>query len=422
MSLFSRALRIARPWMISQMTLALAVSALHAQALSPHGIPTSPQITAEEQAGIDEDIARHLGDVPRDPGPKANLSTSLNPAAVHTAARKVADWELKRAEPYLTQNWTWSVLDTGFMAAARELHDPRYSNAMLTMAYKFHWELGAEDVKQYGWPDSNDQALGQTYLELHFLDPKAEKIAPTRKGLDGLLGATMPAAPNDQFPIWWWWCDSLFMAPGAWTRMAAATHDSKYLDYLDKRWSETSNALYDPQYHLYYRDKTFMGKKGPSGKPVFWSRGNGWVMGGLARALEYMPNDSPDYPKFVKQMREMAGEFASIQDSKDGLWHSDLLDPADYPQPEISGSALITFGLAWGINHGILDRATYRPVVARAWRGMVNEIYADGRLGNIQQTDGKPDYYLPASSYNFGVGGFLLAAEQVALLHEHTAR
>jgi rhamnogalacturonyl hydrolase YesR len=180
--------------------------------------------------------------------------------------------------------------------------------------------------------------------------------------------------------------------------------------------------LYDPQYHLYYRDKSFIGKKDPAGKPVFWSRGNGWVMGGLARALEYMPKDSPDYPKFAKQMREMAGEFASIQDSNDGLWHSDLLDPADYPQPEISGSALITFGLAWGINHGVLDRATYTPVVARAWRGMVNEIYADGRLGNIQQTDGKPDYYLPASSYNFGVGGFLLAAEQVALLHDHTAR
>jgi hypothetical protein len=50
---------------------------------------------------------------------------------------------------------------------------------------------------------------------------------------------------------------------------------------------------------------------------------------------------------------------------------------------------------------------------------MVNEIYADGRLGNVQQTDGKPDYFMPSSSYNFGVGGFLLAAEQVAHLSEH---
>jgi unsaturated rhamnogalacturonyl hydrolase len=421
MRLFGRVRRIARPWMMLQVALVLVASALHAQMLSPHGIPTEPQISAEEQAGIDDDIAHHLGDVPSDPGPKANLSASLNPSAVRAASRIVADWELKRAEPYLDQSWTWSVLDTGFMAASRELHDPRYSNAMLAMAEKFHWELGAEDPKEFGSPDNNDQGLGQTYLELYFLDPKPERIAPTRKGLDSLIGTKMPKAPDDQFAIWWWWCDSLFMAPGTWTRMAAATHDSKYLDYLHNRWSETSNALYDPQYHLYYRDKTFLGKKNRAGKPVFWSRGNGWVIGGLARALEYMPKDSPDYGKFANQIREMAGELASIQDPTSGLWHSDLLDPADYPQPEISGSALIAFGLAWGVNNGILDRPTYAPVVARAWRGLVNEIYADGRLGNIQQTDGKPDYYLPASSYNFGVGGFLLAAEQVALLSEHAA-
>jgi len=45
----------------------------------------------------------------------------------------------------------------------------------------------------------------------------------------------------------------------------------------------------------------------------------------------------PDRAKFEQQMREMAKELASIQDPKNGLWHSDLLDPADYPQPEISG-------------------------------------------------------------------------------------
>jgi unsaturated rhamnogalacturonyl hydrolase len=118
----------------------------------------------------------------------------------------------------------------------------------------------------------------------------------------------------------------------------------------------------------------------------------------------------------------MAAALASLQDPKSGLWHSDLLDPANYPQPEISGSALITFGLAWGVNNGALDPAIYKPVIARAWQGMVNEIYADGRLGNIQQTDGAPNHYLPASSYNFGVGGFLLAASEVARLSEHRRR
>ena len=394
------------------------IAAMLPQVFSPRGIPTSPEISSDVQADIDEDISRHLGDVAADPGPKANLSPSMSPAAVHAAMRKVADWELKRTQSYFTQNWTWSVLYTGFMAASRELDDPKYRNAMEAMAQKFHWELGAEDPVERGWPDNNDQALAQTYLELYFQDPSPEKIAPTRKGLDSLFTAKMPPAPEGQFPIWWQWCDTLFMGPAAWAEMAKATHDSRYLDYLDKRWSETSGALYDPQYHLFYRDKTFIGRKGHGGKPIFWSRGNGWVMGGLARTLEYMPKDYPDRGRFEAQLREMAAEFAAIQDPDDGLWHSNLLDADDYPQPEISGSALITLGLAWGVNHGVLDRATYTPVVAKAWRGMVNEMYTDGRLGNIQQTGGAPSYYLPSSSFNFGVGGFLLAGEQVAKLGE----
>jgi len=394
-----------------------AASAPQSQMVSLNGIPTSAKISPDEQAGIDEDIANHLGDVPADPGPKANLSASMNPSAVHAAMRKVADWELNRAQPYLTQNWTWSVLDTGFMAASRALGDPKYRNAMLAIAERFRWELGVEDPADRGWPDNNDQALAQTYLELYLLDSSPEKIAPTQKAFDTLFTAEMPPAPEGQFPIWWQWCDTLFMGPPAWARLAAITHDPRYLDYLNKRWWETS-ALYDPQYHLFYRDKTFIGLKNPAGKPVFWSRGNGWVMGGLARTLEYMPESYPDRGKYEAQLREMAAEFAAIQDPNDGLWHSDLLDAADYPEPEISGSSLITLGLAWGVNNGVLDRATYTPVVARAWRGMIDQIYADGRLGNIQQTGGAPNYYLAGSSYNFGVGGFLLAGEQVAKLGE----
>src|ERR1700761_8209284 len=353
--------------------------AMQAQMLSPHGIPTSPQISAEEQAGIDQDIARHLGAVPVHPGPKASLSSSRTPDAVHAAMKKVADWELERAKPYFTQNWTWSVLDTGFMAASRALNDRRYSDAMTAMAKKFHWELGAENRAERGWPDNNDQAVAQTYLELYLLNPSPEKIEPTRKALDSVFGTKFPPSPDDQFPIVWWWCDTLFMGPATWARMAAITHEAKYLDYLDQRWSETSDALYDPHYHLFYRDKSFMGKIDKAGKPIFWSRGNGWVMGGLARTLEYMPKDYPDRGRFEKQLREMAVELADLQDKKNGLWHADLLDAKDYPQPELSGSSLITTGLVWGVNHGVLDPARYKPVVERAWRGMVNEIYADGR-------------------------------------------
>jgi rhamnogalacturonyl hydrolase YesR len=114
----------------------------------------------------------------------------------------------------------------------------------------------------------------------------------------------------------------------------------------------------------------------------------------------------------------MAAALAKIQ-GKDGLWSSGLLDPAAYnDQPEISGSSLITFGIAWGIDNGILDPKQYTPVVTRAWAGMLRHIYADGRLGDIQQTGAAPSTFKPSASYNYGVGGFLLAGSELYKMSE----
>lgn len=373
-------------------------------------------ITQEEQQGIDEDVALHLGDVPAAPGPRAKLSSSLDPAAVRAAVRKVADWELERTQPYFNQNWEWAVLYTGFMAASEATQDARYRDAMFAMGEKFHWEPGAK------LPDANEQAVAQTYLELYLAKPVPQEIQPTRAALDDLIAGKVVEIPPDQAQIAWWLCDWLYMGPPSWTRMYAATHDRRYIEYLDKHWWETSNLLYDPQRHLYYRDVTFLHKTDERGNPIFWSRGNGWVMGGLVRVLDYLPKDDPNRGRYETQLRELATELASVQDKKSGLWHSDLLDAVDYPQPEISGSAFVTFAIAWGVNHGELDRATYMPVIARAWRGLVGQIYADGRLGNIQQTGNAPAHYLASSSYNYGVGAFLLAGAQVAELEAHAGK
>ncbi len=297
------------------------------------------RITPKMQAGISHDIARHFGSAPAHPGPKAKLSGAIRPRAVRRAMRKVGNWELKRARPYFGQDWTWGTLYAGFMAASRALHDRRYRRAMEQMGEKFHWGLESKV------PDANDQCIGQTYLELYFKDRKPEEIKATQAALDRLLHGAEAHIPASQAQIPWWWCDALFMAPPAWSRMYAATHDSKYLTYMNRHWWQTSTALYDAHWHLYHRDITYLHVKGPNGKPVFWSRGEGWVMAGLVRTLQYLPKHYPTRGKFVTQLRQMASEIASIQDPKSGLWHANLLDSADYPQPETSGSALMTYAL-----------------------------------------------------------------------------
>jgi unsaturated rhamnogalacturonyl hydrolase len=368
------------------------------------------QLTPKEQKNIAMNEARHFGDAPDKPGPFAtDLSYSIKPKAVAKAMRKVGDWQLARSQPYFDRIWTWSVLYAGFMAASDSLHDQKYLEAMDAMGRKFDWQLRSR------LPNADDQSLGQTYLELYLLKKDPAMMRPTQEALDAVLAAPRDSSiPGKEIP--WWWCDALFMAPPVWARMYAATGDRKYINYLDEEWARTSNLLYDTKEHLYARDVTYLNKTEPNGEKMFWSRGNGWVMGGIARTLEYVPKDDPARAKYIEQLREIAARAASIQ-SPDGLWRAGLLDPSAYDLPEISGSALMTFAMAWGVNNGILDAKVYRPVISKAWIGMLHHIYADGRLGCIQQTGADPEPFKASASYTYGVGAFLLAGSEIRKMH-----
>jgi rhamnogalacturonyl hydrolase YesR len=364
--------------------------------------------TPQQLAGIAKDTARHFGDAPEDAGPLAtDLSTKLRSADVAAAMKRVADWQLERSQPYFDRIWTWSVLYSGFMAASDSLNDTKYRDAMKSMSEKFNWELRSH------LPDADDQSVGQTYLEFYLRDKNPSQIAPTRTELDALLAAPRVAKnPGPNKPIVWWWCDALFMAPTVWGEMYAATGDHKYIAYLDEEWKKTSDLLWDPTEHLYARDITYKTKTEANGKKMFWTRGNGWVMGGIARTVPYLPKDDPSRLLYLQQLKEMSARLASLQ-GKDGLWRSGLLDQENYDLPEISGSALITYGMAWGVNNGVLDRKTYLPVIEKAWAGMVGHIYKDGRLGCIQQTGAEPAPFRATSSFTYGVGGFLLAGSEI---------
>jgi unsaturated rhamnogalacturonyl hydrolase len=390
-------------------TCALALLAVSSSAMCAQQYPKP---TAAQQAGIDKDNSRHFGDSPADGGPMAaDLSPALTAADIDKATRKIADWELTRSQPYFDRIWTWSVLYSGFMAASESTGDPKYRDAMATMSKGYHYEL------RNRLPNADDQSIAQTYIELYLeakkADPKTADmamIAPTRADLDSVIDLPTLKPGDPRIP--WWWCDALFMAPPVWARMYAATGEHKYIDYLNTQWERTSDLLYDKDAHLYARDATFIGKLGPNGKKIFWSRGEGWVMGGLVRTLQFLPKDDPRRPFYIQQLKEMSASVAALQD-KDGLWHSSMLDPEHFPMPEVSGSALMVYGMAWGVNEGVLDAATYRPVIEKGWRGLLQHVYADGRLGDIQQTGAEPTPYVPTASYNYGVGGYLLAASEL---------
>ena len=343
------------------------------------------------------------GDTLTTPGPLAHLSPKLSHRDLGKAMKLVADWQLGRMPADPQTDWTWAALYDGFMAVPDKVAGDKYKQAMMHIGEQLNWQPGPRVIH------ADDQAVGQMYMEQYFIHKDAKMMDPMRARLDTEIATPDPTDPKR--PLWWW-CDALFMAPPVFADMARATGEQKYLTYMDREWDITTNLLYDRQKHLYFRDATFLDKKEKNGEPLFWSRGNGWVMGGIVRVLEQLPADSPLRPKFVALLKEMSAEMLSIQ-GKDGLWRPGLLDADSYPLPEISGSGFVAYAMAYGVNEGILDRATYWPAVEKAWAGMLTHVYEDGRLGSIQPVGAAPGAYSETTSYVYGVGAYLLAGSEI---------
>jgi rhamnogalacturonyl hydrolase YesR len=342
------------------------------------------------------------GDSPENPGPLASdLSPRLKQADVRHAMRKVADWQLSRLAGTPSRDWTFAALYIGLLTASDTLGDAKHRDYVLSVGRHYQWQLGPRKIH------ADDQAIGQSYLWLYSRFHDKQMLEPTETQFQSLL-----ATPDDPAKPVWWWCDALFMAPPVWSTLSEITRNQEFLDYMNREWWITSKLLYDQQSHLFSRDATYLDKHEENGQKIFWSRGNGWVMGGLARVLSTMPKSYPDRPQFIAQYRDMAKEIAAIQ-SSDGLWRPGLLDPDSYPLPEVSGSAFFVYSLAWGVNHGILDRSTYLPVIQKGWAGILSHVYADGRLGCIQPVGAAPGKFTQSSSYVYGVGAFLLAGTEL---------
>ena len=342
------------------------------------------------------------------------FSQEIKPDAVRTVMQRVGDWQLANPGNHPTTDWTQAALYAGMMALGNLAPDGKYRDAMMNVGEKNEWKLGARVYH------ADDHAVGQMYCEMFQLRRDPKMIAPMKEVFDQILakpdtrpiGGSISARKNNAEPLRFWWCDALFMGPPAWARLAVATGEKKYLDFMIQEWKATSDYLYDKEEHLYFRDNSYFTKREANGKKTFWSRGNGWVMGGLVRVLQELPKDHPEREFFQAQFREMADKLVTCQ-QPDGLWRSSLLDPASYPLKETSGSGFFTYALTWGINQGLLDRAKFEPAVHKAWAALVECVAPDGKLTHVQPIGADPKKFDADSTEVYGVGAFLLAGSEI---------
>lgn len=339
--------------------------------------------------------AAAIGDTDSDLSQSAQAidARALTPSVILATLEKVADWQLANPVEHAKEDWHWveGAGDAGFMALAGISGNAKYRDAMFAAGERAGWQLGDRIY------DADDHTTGQMYAELfqQLRDPVL--IAPMRVRFDYIL-----ANPREGGLTWmtpgvkdrWSWADSLFMAPPAWARLTAVTGDQRYLDFALRCWRINSETLYDQEEHLFFRDSRFLTRKEANGRKVFWGRGNGWVIGGLVRTLQYMPAHHPERAPLVQQFREMSAALLKAQQA-DGMWRASLLDPASFPISESSASGLILFGLAWGVNQGLLSRDLFGPAVKRGWLALNQNVTGEGKLAKVQPIGGIQRILIP---------------------------
>lgn len=304
--------------------------------------------------------------------------------------------------------WVTSIYFTGCMEFYKIYPDKELLNYMNNWGEKNNWALGSSAANH----GADQQVCGQTYIDLYNLDEiKNEiKIKAIKESIDDLI--KNPTEAKDD----WFWVDALYMAMPVFSKLGVLYEDDAYFNQMYSMYQDTKNTrkLYDTTDHLWFRDGNSF-KKSPNGKKVFWSRGNGWALAAYARVLRDLPESSPYREEFITSFKEMAEAIKGRQ-RDDGFWNVNLDDPEHYGGMETSGTALFVYGLSWGINNGLLDKATYLPTILKAWNGLTTyAIQPSGLLGYVQGAGWQPESSQPVtatSTADFGVGAFLLASSE----------
>jgi unsaturated rhamnogalacturonyl hydrolase len=360
----------------------------------------------------------------------ADEHTAINKKDIVSIMTKVCDWQLSNMPDTLVRgdesrqaitgtSWVRATFFTGVMATYHTTGKKKYLKAAIKQSEKNEWKPGPRERH------ADDHCIGQTYIEIYEITQNGEYIENLKNTIDKIIEDPMRGPEVGwKFSINWGWCDALYMAPPVFAKLAQLTGERKYLDTMHTLWMDTYDHLYDTEENLYFRDDNYKMqpdgtmKLTQNGKKIFWSRGNGWVIGGLARVLEAMPEDYEHRPFYVEHFMQMSEKLAHLQED-DGLWRVSLIDPDEFPSPEVSGSAFFCYALAWGINNNILDKGKYLPIVLKAWDGLLWATdKKTGKIGYIQRIGHKPQSISSDDTAEYGVGAFLLAASELYKLVE----
>lgn len=353
-----------------------------------------------------------------------SFSDSLTADAVTAAVNSVVNWQL-REYPRMNERRKW-----------KSSHDISWENAIFLTAVN-EWAALRGDTANLQWVSdiarrndyrmltgvhvyhADNLVVGMLYADLYEQYGDIRVLHPSVARLEFIKNnpsqCTLLSDDADMTYFYkqrWSWCDALFMAPQVFARYAALWNEPALLDFMDREYHASTDYLYSPEYHLYWRDSNYFGKTEANGKPVFWGRGNGWVTAGLARMIPYLPAEWEEREWYIRHFQTMMQAVIGLQ-SEEGCWHVSMLDPDSYPAPEMSCTGFFCYALWWGINNGKLPENVYLEPATRAWKAMVHAIRPDGRLGYVQAVGEKPEAITADMTEVYGPAAMTFAAMEI---------
>ena len=306
--------------------------------------------------------------------------------------------------------WTRAVYYEGLMALNAIDPQPRYTQYVDRWA-SFHQWTPRDGIQTC---DADNQCCAQTYLMRYQQVGGEEKLLPTQQNLDHQMQTKIG---------WWTWIDAIQMAMPVYAQMTTITGDERYLQHAMKmyRWTrnECGGGLLNTKGEgLWWRDTDYVPPyKEKDGQNCYWSRGNGWVYAALVRCMNQLSPKSKEYKELKKDFLLMSKGLKNCQ-HEDGFWHVSLVSDAVYPNPEMTGTALFLYGMAWGIQQGILKDKDYRPACDKAWKALESCLHKDGFLGWNQGTGKDPSAGQPVTFTSmpdfedYGTGCYLLGLSE----------
>lgn len=181
-----------------------------------------------------------------------------------------------------------------------------------------------------------------------------------------------------------YWVDDMFMISAIQVQAFRATGDKKYIDRAAHEMVSYLNKIQQPNGLFFHAENA----------PFFWGRGNGWMAAGMTEILSVLPADNIDRSRILIEYVKMMRTLKTFQ-NKEGLWNQLVDDSTSWT--ETSSTGMFTYAMVVGVKKGWLNADEFKPVIRKAWIGLVGYIISTGDVAEVCEGTNKNSdrqYYL----------------------------